>query len=206
MTHEERHQDRGSGIRDQESGIARSRIDGHKMRWSLLTALAIGGCASNTSTVVRNPGQLSAADTAAIVAAALNDFASPNRPIVAVSTRLSCAPQIVARCSGPLYVLESTAARSAIESFASRRGVRLITSYPDLVPCAWGPSTADEKGVALSVFVPHVRDNQVRVGVSISCTGNSRSPNEGFAEGITYHMEFVDRKWKVKAIISHVVT
>ena len=193
--------DRGSWIVDRGP-----RIVVHKMRWSLLTALAIGGCASNTSTVARIPGQLSAADTAAIVAAALNYFASPNGPVVAVVSQLSCNPQTTRRCAGPSYFLESAAALTAIESYASQRGMRLLTSLPNRIPCSWSDSTASEKGVGLSVSVPHIRENRVQVSVSIGCVGSRRDPGEGFAEGLTYHMELVEAKWKVKAIIGHVIT
>lgn len=178
-----------------------SRI-GHLLTFMVMMA----ACANRQPPVVSPPGQLSAADTTAIVAAAMNYFATSNGPVVAVSMKLSCSPQITPRCSAPESVLESAAGLAAIESYASQRGVRLSTSSPNRIPCRWSDSTAAEKGLGLSVSVPNIQENRVQVGVAVSCVGSRRDAGEGFFEGFVYHMEFADGKWKVKAIISGVVT
>jgi hypothetical protein len=177
-----------------------------RIRHFLILVFTAAACAKRQSPIVGVPVQMSAADTTAIVAAAMNYFATSNGPVVAVSTRLSCSPQVTPRCSGGEYLLESAAAFAAIESYASQRGVRLVTSYQNRIPCRWSDSTAAETGVGLSVLVPHIRENRVQVGISVSCVGSRRDPGEGFFEGFVYHMELVDGKWKVKATISGVVT
>ena len=122
---------------------------------------------------------------------------------IAVSDKLSCNPHLTSRCSGPPYVLVSEAGRSAVHLFATKRRIPVIDTP---VVCPLEQLDRAQKGVVLGVTAPYVRNGRVEVAASISCRGSRRDPNEGFFEGIRYHMEFVNGKWVIKDIVSHVIT
>jgi len=154
----------------------------------------IAGCASRPT--VPAPHVLAAADTAAIIRAALLSYPTNNGPITQLTDRPGCrAP-----------TCESAAADVALRAIADERQMRLVAPDEPRESCSWSGLETAGSGLRATVLVPEVQAGVVSITVFVGCGRGPLPSRDGFSQGTTFQAEYINGEWRITRTLSQVST
>lgn len=132
-------------------------------------------------------------DLALMLGTALEEFETPNGPIIEVEPQVSCPGETPAE-SEPCSFAEVD---SVIAHYAEEVGARMETADSPRPPCRWNEVDAgDRKGARLSVAVREQQDGSFRVSVTVRCVGDPEDAFGGFLQSNIYPFEYMDGEWR----------
>lgn len=143
-------------------------------------------------------------DRAAMVTTALDEFETPNGPIVAVLGRLHCEAQ----GADPSVPCPDSEADSVLARFAEEHDATLVPAEAPQPHCQWSDAdTSDRNGLVLLVRMhePADRDGKLWVDVETRCR-SSWEPFPQFVHIKRYPFELVDGEWKRHGEVIVIIT
>lgn len=142
-------------------------------------------------------------DLALMLGTALEEFETPNGPIIEVEPQVSCPGETPAE-SEPCSLAELD---SVIVHYAEEVGARLETADAPRPPCRWNEIDAgDRMGVRLSAAVRKQRDGSFRVSVTVRCVRDPEDAFGGFLQSNIYPFEYVDGEWRRVGDVITIIT
>jgi len=131
-------------------------------------------------------------DVALMLGAALEEFETPNGPIVEVEAQVSCPGAAPGEQEPCLHAeVDSVIARYAEEVRAP-----LEVAGSPLPPCRWNQvESGDRMGVRLSAAVGEMQDGSFSVTVAVRCLEDPGRFGRGFVHSVTYPFMYVDGEW-----------
>ena len=142
-------------------------------------------------------------DLALMLGTALEEFDTPNGPIIEVAPQVSCPGETPAE-SEPCSLVEVD---SVIAHYAEEVGARLESPDSPLPPCRWNEvEVGDRMGVRLSAAVREQRDGSFRVSVTVRCVRDPENTFRGFLQSNNYPFRYVDGQWRRVGDVITIIT